>query len=93
MKKSDWALIVLIVVITGLASYFIADAVLPAPNKEPQTVPTATAITSDVTEPPTTVFNSNAKNPSLVVTIGAGQQNPISENSSTTKNETSTGEE
>ena len=76
MKKSDWALVVLIVAIAGLISYFIANALLPAPNKDPQTVPTATVISSDVVQPSDQIFNANAINPTVQVTIG--NQNPSS---------------
>ncbi len=70
MKKSDWALIILIVAIVGVASYFIASALLPAPTKNPQTVPTAEPITAEITEPSDKIFNDNAINPTVRVTIG-----------------------
>ena len=76
MKKSDWALIVLIVAIVGVASYFIANALLPAPTKNPQTVPTAEAITSTIAEPSEKIFNKEAINPTVRVTIGDQSDRP-----------------
>ena len=70
MKKSDWAMIVLIVAIAGIASYFAASALLPDPTKNPQTVPTAEPITAEVSEPSEKIFNENAINPTVRVTIG-----------------------
>ncbi len=76
MKKSDWALIVLIVVIAGVISYFVASAVLPAPNKDPQTVPTAAPITANVGTPSDDIFNTDAINPTVKVTIGDQSDQP-----------------
>jgi hypothetical protein len=74
VKKSDWALVILIVAIAGIASYFTANALLPAPNKNPQTVPTAEKITSEVTEPSDKIFNEDAINPTVRITIGGDQK-------------------
>jgi len=76
MKKSDWALIVLIVAIAGIASYFAVSTFLPAPNKDPQTVPTADPITTTVVAPSDQIFNANAINPTVKVTIGNQSTNP-----------------
>ena len=74
MKKSDWALVVLIVAIAGVISYFIVSALLPEPNKDPQTVPTAEPIATSVAAPSQQIFNAEAINPTVKVTIG-GQSN------------------
>ena len=74
MKKTDWALVILIVIIAGLISYFVISAVLPAPNKDPQTVPTATPMTTSVVAPSNQIFSSDAINPTVKVIIGG--QNP-----------------
>jgi hypothetical protein len=79
VKKSDWALIILIVAIAGVISYFSANALLPAPNKNPQTVPTAEAITApDYKENPPNdrIFNEDAINPTVRVTIGDQSDRP-----------------
>ena len=76
MKKSDWALVVLIVVIVGVASYFVVDAILPSPGANPDTVKTAEEISTSITEPDKSIFGEDAINPALKVTIGdqSGQQ-------------------
>ena len=76
MKKSDWAMVILIVAIAGLVSYFSANALLPAPNKNPQTVPTAEPMMAKVTEPSDKIFNDNAINPTVRVTIGDQSDQP-----------------
>jgi hypothetical protein len=78
MKKTDWALIILIVILAGVISYFVASALLPAPNKDPQSVPTAEAITSSVNKPASdsTIFNADAINPTVRVTIGDQSDKP-----------------
>ena len=50
MKKSDWAAIILIVALVGLASYFIVGMVMPSPEENLQSVPVVTEITDTVAE-------------------------------------------
>jgi len=69
-------MIILIVIIAGVASYFIAGAVLPEPNKNPQTVPTAELITSKVVDPSDKIFNETAINPTVRITIGDQNERP-----------------
>jgi len=76
MKKTDWALVILIVAIVGVASYFVVSAILPAPNENPQTVPTAEPITSDVVTPSKEIFSENSINPTVRVTIGNQSDQP-----------------
>ena len=78
MKKSDWAAIILIVAIVGIASYFVVGTIMPSPSENPQTIPIATGFTSDITEPDTAVFNSDAINPTVRITIGnQGDERPF----------------
>ena len=70
MKKSDWAAIILIVALVGIASYFVVGALMPSPSENPQSVPIATEITSDIVEPSKEIFNSDAINPTVRITIG-----------------------
>lgn len=76
MKKSDWAAIILIVALVGVASYFIVGAIMPSPADNLQTVPIASEITDAVADPSTKVFNDQAINPTVKTTIGdqGGQQ-------------------
>ena len=70
MKKSDWALILLIVTIVGIASYFVVDTLLPTPGANPETVETAEAISSSIVTPDATVFGEDAINPTVKITVG-----------------------
>ena len=70
MKKSDWAAIILIVALVGIASYFVVGALMPSPSEDPQSVPIATEITSDIVEPSKEIFNADAINPTVRITIG-----------------------
>ena len=76
MKRSDWALIVLIVAIAGVISYFVVSAVMPEPNKEPQTVTTAEPIVSTVATPNDQIFSAEAINPTVKTTIGDQSDKP-----------------
>lgn len=70
MKKSDIAMIILIASISVLVAYFVAKAVVGDVQNESAQVKTADPITTDVEEPESTVFNSDAINPTVEVIIG-----------------------
>lgn len=70
MKKSDIAMIILIASISILVAYFVAKAIVGDVQNESVKVKTAEAITTDVVQPDTSVFNSNAINPTVEVIIG-----------------------
>lgn len=72
MKRSDWAMVILIVGITALASYFIVGALMPDLKDNPSKVPVATAIEDNIdsVKPTSKVFNSEAIDPTVEVHIG-----------------------
>jgi len=70
MKKSDVAMIILIASISMLVAYFVAKAVIGDVQNESVKVKTAEAISTDVVQPDTSVFNPNAINPTVEVIIG-----------------------
>lgn len=70
MKKTDIATIILIASVSVLVAYFVAKAVLGDTQNQSVKVKTAERITTNVTEPDSTVFNSNAINPTVEVIIG-----------------------
>jgi hypothetical protein len=70
VKTKDWAMIILVVVVVGVASYFIVNAIVPRPTEKPETVRTATAISTSITEPSPTVFYDGAINPTVKSEIG-----------------------
>lgn len=73
MKKTDFAMIVLIASISMLIAYFGAKAILGDPSTESVTVKTIESISPEVTEPDPRVFNENAINPTVEVIIGNTQ--------------------
>lgn len=70
MKKSDIALVVLVVGIVGFISYYVVDMVLPPVSKSLQSVTKADAFQTSVDDPDKTVFNENGINPTVESTIG-----------------------
>lgn len=71
MKRTDIAMIIFIASISMLLSYFVAKTVLGDIQNEAVTVKTVDAITKDVDEPDTRVFNQDAVNPTVEVFIGS----------------------
>lgn len=70
MKQSDIATIVLIAAISVTAAYFIANAVVGKPSSTSVSVKTAEPISAEVQEPDKNIFNKDAINPTVEVTIG-----------------------
>lgn len=63
-------MIILIASVSILVAYFIANAVIGNTQNQSVIVKTADPITTNITQPDPTVFNSNAINPTVQVTIG-----------------------
>lgn len=78
MKKSDIAMIVLIASVSVLVAYFVAKAVIGDTQNQSVQVKTADPITTDITQPDPTVFNSKAINPTVEVIIGGDNQSDTS---------------
>ena len=70
MKKSDIAMIILIVSISVLVSYFIAKSVIGDVSNQSVKVKTTEKISTDLAQPSAAVFNKDAINPTVEVTIG-----------------------
>ena len=70
MKKNEIALIILIVSVAMAAAYFAVGAFIPEPGKDPVKVEVAEPIAPTVVEPSKTVFNKDAINPTVKVSIG-----------------------
>jgi hypothetical protein len=79
MKKSDIAMIILIASISVLISYFVAKAVIGDVQNQSVKVKTTDPISTDVTKPDITVFNSDAINPTVEVIIGGDQSKTSSQ--------------
>jgi hypothetical protein len=74
MKKTDLAMVVLIAAISVAAAYFITQAILGDTASEPESVKTIDAISTDITEPSSEIFNQDAINPTVEVQITPGNQ-------------------
>lgn len=72
MKQNDIAALVLIVAITGILSYFVANSVIGKPNNNPVQVEQVTAINSSFPTPDQRVFNDKAIDPTVKID-GSGQ--------------------
>lgn len=70
MKKSDIAMIILIASVSVLVAYFVAKALIGDTANQSITVKTTEQITTDIDKPDSSVFNSNAINPTVQVIIG-----------------------
>ncbi len=78
MKKSDYAVLVLIVSLSLVVSFVAVKALFGEPKNSSTTVEVAKTISSSVTEPSTTIFNKDAINPTVVIQIGtANSEQPF----------------
>lgn len=73
MKKSDIAMIVLIAAASALIAYFVASSFISVGGQNySQKVKTIDPIDASIVEPSTQVFNKDAINPSVPVSISSG---------------------
>lgn len=70
MKQKDIALIIIIVFISAVASFFISGKIFGSPKDRQQKVEVVNPITSDLPKPDKQFFNSQAFDPTRVITIG-----------------------
>lgn len=73
MKQKDIAIIIVVVFVSGLLSYFISNALFASPDKLQTEVEVVEPITADFPEPDTRYFSTNSINPTQTITIGDGQ--------------------
>lgn len=76
MKKNEIALLILIVSIVALLSYFALNALLSGVSDKKITVEKTTELSKTIVAPDPTVFSADAINPTIKVKIGdlSGQQ-------------------
>lgn len=76
MKKADLAMIVLVTAVGVFVGYLLAtNLTFLKLDENGVEVQTAEELTSDITEPNEKVFNSEAINPTVEVTVGSGGAN------------------
>lgn len=76
MRRNDIAVIVLIVSVSLLVSYFTLSAIVGQPGAQRQSVEVVEPISAELMEPSKKVFNDEAIDPTVVIEIGkpANQQ-------------------
>ena len=70
MKKNDIALIVLIVSISLVISYFVLKGVIGNPKNQQASAEVVEPISPDLVQPSDKIFNRDAINPTVVIQIG-----------------------
>lgn len=81
MKKNDIAIIILIVSISLVASYFIAKAIFGEPQSQTARVEVVEAISPELVQPSPSIFYKEAINPTVNIEIGnSSNQQPFTGN-------------
>ncbi len=75
MKQNDIILIIVMVFVGGVLSFFITSAVITSPKNRKEKVETVQAITSEFKQPDTKYFNSNSLDPTQLIRIGDNSNN------------------
>lgn len=70
MRKNDIALIVLIVSVSLVATYFVARAIIGEPKNDLVQVEVVEPIAPDIVQPSPQIFNKDAINPTVNIEIG-----------------------
>lgn len=74
MKKTDFAMIVLIASISVIVAFFATSSLFGDMSGESLKVKTIESVTSEITEPDPAIFNENAINPVVEVQVGSAEQ-------------------
>lgn len=72
IKQNDIAVIVLVVSISLLASYFLGNSLINTDANRSTPVEQVTLISPDFPQPSTDIFNDSAVNPTELIEIGSG---------------------
>jgi len=70
MKKTDIALLAIIVTFSLVAAYFVGQVVIGATKQGTAEVETVDVISAEVEEPNSRIFNKEAINPAVPIKIG-----------------------
>lgn len=81
MKQKDLALILVIVFISAIVSFFVSNSLIAPPKNRQQEVEVVQPITTDFPNPDQRYFNSQSFDPTRVITIGnSANPDPFSGN-------------
>lgn len=70
MKQKDIALIIIIVAVSAVISFFVSKQIFASPKNRHQQVEVVQPITADFPKPDSRYFNSQAFDPTQLITIG-----------------------
>ena len=70
MQRKDIAVVAVIVFISAIISLFVSKAIFAPPKNRQQQVEVVQSISADFPQPDSRYFNSNAFDPTEVITIG-----------------------
>ncbi len=70
MRQKDIALIVVIVFLSAIISFFVSKTIFASPKNRQQAVEVVQPITSDFPKPDKRYFNSQSFDPTQLITIG-----------------------
>jgi len=80
MKQKDIALIVVIIVVSAVFSYFISKAIFVKPSTRQQLVEVVRPITTDFPQPDSRFFNTSAYDPTAPINVTQNTNaNPFSQ--------------
>jgi len=79
MKQKDIALILVIVIVSGVVSFLVSGWIFNKPANRQQKAEVVDVITSDFPQPDTKYFNGSAIDPTQLIQIGnSSNPNPFS---------------
>jgi hypothetical protein len=70
MKQKDVALIIVVVFVSGVLSFFLSRLLFTSPKNRQQKVEVVNVITSDFPTPDAQYFNKDSVNPTTLIQIG-----------------------
>jgi hypothetical protein len=70
MKQKDLALILVIIIVSGMISFFAGRLLFAAPEDRQVKAEVVDAITSDFSQPSSKYFNERSINPTKLISIG-----------------------
>lgn len=70
MKQKDIAVIVFIIGLSAIVSYFLSNAIIAPPKSRKQNVEVVEPISADFSTPDAKYFNKNSINPTQTIQIG-----------------------
>lgn len=78
MKKNDFTLIAVVVIVSAVFSLIVARVFISSPNNRQEKVEVVGPITTDFPEPDKRFFNDRSVNPTLIIEITPNDnQNPF----------------